>query len=368
MQLNKILSDWSEVIFVEYPYSVFVHTFIKFKSRFPKIFKSRPYKNNNDITLFMPVMLFHHKFWKKIKMTLKIDNYLVAKQISSLLKKKYRDKKIIIWYYDPYNYELKKIIKPAYIVYDYYDNYEYEIDGKLNIDKRKFNQAVLKESDLIFCTGKVMFDNSVNLNSNTFYLPNGHDFKIVSENEKNELDLRKNINKKEIIIGYLGNIRDWIDFSLIQNLLNNLKSKQKVMFVGPVEKNVVKIINELKKNEKFIHIDKVSYEIAGEYIKTFDTGIIPFKINKFTEGVLPNKLFEYLAFGINIVSTSLPDVKYYSKFVNIADTNEKFIEYCINFDNYKKTYSYDEYENVMNNSTWQIKAEIINEKLKMILN
>src|SRR6185295_12470448 len=68
-----------------------------------------------------------------------------------------------------------------------------------------------------------------------------------------------------------------------------------------------------------------SYQSLPGFAKGFDAAILPFKINRLTEAVNPIKLREYLAAGLPVVSTPLPEAKPYSGFVRIADTPDQFV-------------------------------------------
>jgi hypothetical protein len=60
-------------------------------------------------------------------------------------------------------------------------------------------------------------------------------------------------------------------------------------------------------------------------VQAFDVGIIPYTISPWTRSVDPLKLLEYLAAGIPVVSTALPEVDKYRGAVRIADTSSDFI-------------------------------------------
>ena len=359
-ELNKQLSKWSKVVFVEYPYSILIHTLIKFKSRFVNFIKNGSQKYIDNINIFTPIILFHDKIWRKSNLTYKIDSYLIAKQVSKFIKNNYPEYAVILWTAFPYNLLLTRKLKHDFLIYDYYDNFSFNFDGNFNESADNLNKKLIKNSNMILCTAGVMLNSAKEINRNVYYIPNGHNFNLKKIGETNKVLLPVEVK----IIGYLGNIRDWIDFKLINELLEKLKDDQYLIFVGPVEKVVLKIVNELKKNSKFIHINKVPYEDTWKYIKSFDTGIIPFKINKFTEGVLPYKFYEYIACGIPIISTALPDIKQFGNIIKVADNNEDFVNYCIS-DVYEINEEIRaEYSKIAESSTWQNRAEKINLLLK----
>ena len=72
-------------------------------------------------------------------------------------------------------------------------------------------------------------------------------------------------------------------------------------------------------------LGKVNYQDLPSYARHFDVGIIPFVINDLTINVNPLKLLEYLACGLPVVSTPLPEVSRYKDFVETAETPEKFV-------------------------------------------
>lgn len=357
--LNSLLSQWSNVVFVENPFSLIFHTFIKFKSRFLKLIKTGRFRNSNGIFIFTPIILFHEKIWKKFRPAMLLDNYILNYQLNKFLNLNYKSSKNILWHCDPYNFFTTEKLKIYKRIYDYYDNFDYNADGTINEMRKDLNEKLMIICDLIFCTGRVMYKRSLKLNANTYYIPNGHSIFLSDSID----DPIPEINKESEIIGYIGNIRDWIDFSLIKELVNNLKKNQEVIFIGPVENNVKKNIAELKKLNGFRYFEKVEFDKVGSYIKRFAVGIIPFKLNHFTEGVLPIKFFEYLASGIQIVSTALPDLKQFESVINISQNNTEFVEYCLNNSGYKKDTSLEIRKIIIQESKWEKRAEFMNKKV-----
>ncbi len=353
--LQERLSSWSNVIFIESPFSLLYHTFFRFRTRVIPVFKKK--NISGDVKSFAPVTVFHHRVWKKIPLSLKLDSLMISSQLRRFIKKYFPESKIIAWANSPFDYANIKNIDPKNIIYDYYDNFSYDNSGRLNRFLDDLNRRLIKNSDLIFCTGKVMYDFAKSMNKNTWYVPNGHNLILGRKITKKDL----NVNGK--IIGYIGNIRDWIDFTLIGKLLNSLKKNDYLFFIGPIEKNVLERVNLLKKNDSFRHLPAVEYSEIFNFIKAFDIGIIPFKINKFTEGVLPNKFFEYIAADIKIVSTPLPDLLQFKNIINVAKDCDEFIEMCIN-ENMKLNKDQSGYKKIKDESTWNNRAGFIESKVK----
>lgn len=321
-------SEWTDVILIQPSLSISVHLFTKFKSKILAYFTGKNKYNEVEkgIKLFTPFIFFHHLFWSKVKFFKSVDVFLLSRQINKLIIKKQQGRKVILWMQIPENFFLVKKVNYDYLVYDYYDNHIYSVDGELLKHKAFYNQELIKKCDLVICTAIEMYNQASKFNKNSLYLPNANnagdiDF-IFDENIHTEIS-----TIKEPIIGYIGNIRNWIDFNLIEYLLNELIDV-KIVFVGLIDKSAKNNIKKLKKYKNFILTGNKPLELVPYYLKLFNVGIIPFKLTKFTEGVLPNKFFEYITANIPVVTTNLPDFKFYKEYIGISETYEKFLINC----------------------------------------
>lgn len=61
------------------------------------------------------------------------------------------------------------------------------------------------------------------------------------------------------------------------------------------------------------------------YCRGFDVGVIPFKTNELTTRANPLKLREYLAAGLPVVSTPLPEVARYADLVYLKNGADAFL-------------------------------------------
>jgi len=138
-------------------------------------------------------------------------------------------------------------------------------------------------------------------------LPNGVDTELFRNygNTKPQLGL-----DDYFVVGYVGVLREWVDFEPIYQTLRELPDDIIFLVVGKEGKYQENI--ELAKKygviEKVRFVGNVPYSKVPLYISAMDVGVIPFKLNSITEHALPLKLFEYMACGKPVVSTSLPAV------------------------------------------------------------
>ena len=84
----------------------------------------------------------------------------------------------------------------------------------------------------------------------------------------------------------------------------------------------------MKNLENVFFLGESKHNKLPSFLKGFDVGIIPYKVNDFTNSVYSCKLNEYLSMGIPVVSTNLNETKIYNKkhksIIDIGDTYEKF--------------------------------------------
>lgn len=107
-------------------------------------------------------------------------------------------------------------------------------------------------------------------------------------------------------------------------------------------------------------IDYKPQEQLSGFLRRFNVGIIPFRINNFTMGVFPNKFYEYMACGIPVVTTSLPDLKKYSRIIGYSYTYEEFRDNCLHAINGQFVSKIKDYKVLAQLNSWKVKAEQIN--------
>ena len=66
------------------------------------------------------------------------------------------------------------------------------------------------------------------------------------------------------------------------------------------------------------------YNLLPEYLRGFDVATVPFTSNQVTLRASPIKFYEYLAAGIPIVATRLPDLEPLAEFAHLVTSAEGF--------------------------------------------
>lgn len=123
------------------------------------------------------------------------------------------------------------------------------------------------------------------------------------------------------VIGFFGALSSWLDFDLIAALAT-ARPDWSFVFIGPVDTDITAISGLHN-----VHLlGRVTYERLPAYAACFDVGIIPFQVNELTKSVNPLKLLEYLACGLPVVSSFMPELRRFADVVSIVDGKEGFLK------------------------------------------
>lgn len=289
------LSRNNDVLFVENLGS----RHIKFKDLnriFPRILrwiksKSGFLKINKSLHTYTPLFIpFHFT-----RIFINFNESIILNDIYKWINFKYSDeKKIIIISFIPIPLIRNIIQKINPIVSIYYCADNMTLNNKFaRLNENRF----IKKVDHIFYTSENL-KKKVEINPSNYLLSSGVNIKKFIGKFK-----KKKINKKEVIFGYIGSVREIFDLELIYAAAQILKNC-KFIIVGPVFVDVSK----LKKLPNIQFIGYVSHSKVSKYINSFDVCLMPYIKNNFSKSIYPVKLNEYLFMRKPIFSTRIPEI------------------------------------------------------------
>ncbi|HUT57289.1 MAG TPA: glycosyltransferase [Phycisphaerae bacterium] len=186
---------------------------------------------------------------------------------------------------------------------------------------RRDEEDLCRRADLVVTTSQTLQDAKAPLNPNTILVPHGVDYEHFSKAVTEDLPLPDDI--KDIphpILGFFGLIRDWVDLDLLAEVCR-LRPDWHVVLIGDSTVNLA----PYRGIPNMHFLGRRPYASLPAYCKAFDVGLIPFRMNELTKAVNPIKLKEYLAAGLPVVSTPLPEVALYKGVVSVAVTSEEVV-------------------------------------------
>jgi glycosyltransferase involved in cell wall biosynthesis/beta-glucosidase/6-phospho-beta-glucosidase/beta-galactosidase len=127
------------------------------------------------------------------------------------------------------------------------------------------------------------------------------------------------------VAGYVGVIDERVDLDLVAELAGALPDWT-IRMVGPVAK-----IDEedLPHAVNIEYAGMAAYERLPAIMAELDVALMPFALNEATRSISPTKTLEYLAAGLPVVSTRVPDVVAdYEGVVSLVDGAAAFADAC----------------------------------------
>lgn len=179
-----------------------------------------------------------------------------------------------------------------------------------------------KKVNLVIVTSENLLKSKLENFKDVFLIPHGVDYDHFSKARLENLSIPEEMKSfREPVIGYHGLIQDLIDVDLLESIAE-LRPNWEIVLIGEIFFDVKKIPNRPN-----IHLlGKKSYSDIPNYLKCFNVGLIPYKITRRTIYANPIKLREYLAAGIPVVSTPLPEAIKYNSEIKIAKNAKEFVE------------------------------------------
>jgi uncharacterized SAM-binding protein YcdF (DUF218 family)/glycosyltransferase involved in cell wall biosynthesis len=183
---------------------------------------------------------------------------------------------------------------------------------------------LLKEADIVFVTSERLRERAAIHARSVHLFPAGVKFeefaRIRADGGGPPADVA---SLAKPIIGYIGGLHQWVDQALLLKVAARWPDASFVL-VGPpyCETGALAAAPNVHLLGARPHAD------VPRYIKSFDVGLIPYRISEYTDSVYPVKLNEYLAMGVPVVATDLPEIRRFNAehgdLVRIAADAEDF--------------------------------------------
>ncbi len=182
-------------------------------------------------------------------------------------------------------------------------------------------QRLVERAHLVIASSERLFESKRRLNANTVLVRHGVDHAHFSR----ALDPRTVIPDEVAglprpVLGFFGLIADWIDLELLEKVARAHPSGSLVLLGrARVELGALAGLRN-------VHLlGPRPYASLPAYCKGFDAALMPFRINELTLNSNPLKVREYLAAGLPVVSTAIPEVERIPHCL-IGRSHEEFLE------------------------------------------
>ena len=175
--------------------------------------------------------------------------------------------------------------------------------------------------DLALATSLPLYRKCARLAKRVLQLPNAADLNHFSQPMEDWPVPPEIVSLAGPVIGYMGAISAWFDFDLLRHAPQQ-----------PPEWNFVLIgstwdaerHHDLERKPNVFFLGEKPYDELPAYLAQMDAACIPFKITPITRSTDPVKLYEYLAAGLPVVASPLPELERFKDWVQVAGTPEEF--------------------------------------------
>lgn len=204
-----------------------------------------------------------------------------------------------VWLQTPMALDLLPRLGARRVIYDVMDDLASFAGAPEGLVLRQ--RRSLQEADVVFTGGRSLHRSVVaHRPHGTHLFPSGVDtahYEPARQHRARRSDRRP-------VAGYVGVIDERLDLDLVAGLADALPDWE-IRMVGPVTK-----IDEasLPRRPNLAYPGQKRYEDLPAVMGGFDVALMPFALNEATASISPTKTLEYLAAGLPVVSTRVPDV------------------------------------------------------------
>lgn len=206
------------------------------------------------------------------------------------------------WYYTPMALSYSSDLRPALTVYDCMD--ELSAFAGAPPAMRDNEQCLFASADLVFTGGASLFESKRRQHPSVHLFPSSVDVAHFQRAREAENEPQEQTSIPHPRIGYAGVIDERMDLDLLRRAAERRPDVQFVL-IGPV----VKIDpGSLPRLPNIHYLGMKSYAELPAYFSGWKIGMLPFALNESTRFISPTKTPEYLAAGLQVISTPIRDV------------------------------------------------------------
>lgn len=255
-----------------------------------------------NLYVYSPLVLPYPNFTPVVQ----LNSILVLRTIRRWMRELgIRDMILFTWLPTGIARSLVEALDPAATVYFCCDNFASRTADAAKIEASE--NALLARTDLVLAHGIRLQERLEKKHSHVVLMQYGISEDLFSQAvaHKHEKDQKKTTS---LVYGYVGGLHEHVDQELLVGLAKQYPDAE-VRLIGPSQCD----ISNLRRQPNIQILGQRPHRDLPGYICDFDVGLIPYRKNSYTETVFPTKLTEYLACGIPVLSTDIPEVVAFEK-------------------------------------------------------
>jgi len=219
----------------------------------------------------------------------------------------------ILWTFLPTVHRLLGRLHERLVVYHCVDEYS-AFSGVSRAAVERMERELVRRADVVLTSSQQLADERRPFNSNTHFVQHGVDVTHFARAADPATEVPAEIRGlPRPVIGFHGLLAEWVDLDLVRKLAD-ARPTWSFVLIGKPASDLGAIAGAAN-----VHLlGRKPYGTLPAYCRGFDAAIIPFRIDALTLRSNPLKMREYLAAGLPVVSTPLPEVARYSHLLHQA--------------------------------------------------
>ena len=259
---------------------------------------------------------------------LKISQGFLASQVKKAMKR-LGFKNVVNMVFNPAAGMIAGRLAESQVIYYCVDEYTAFTGASPGL--KRIEDDLFRRADLVVVSAERLFQSKKHLNPDTFVIRHGTDWRHFRTALDPDLAIPAEIaNLRRPIIGFHGLLADWVDYGLIKKVAEHFKEGS-VVLIGKIAVDAEQKVKVLDGVPNIHLLGRKPYADLPAYCKAFDVALNPFAINELTLAANPLKVREYLAAGLPVVSTDIPEVRVLDDCLVGTDHDDfiKKIEYAL---------------------------------------
>lgn len=226
----------------------------------------------------------------------------------------------ITWTFLPTSADVAGTLGERLVVYHCVDEYT-EFTGTDRDAVAAMERRLLERADVVIVSAERLLETKRRHNPNVHLVTHGVDVEHFRRACRPETRVPEELAALPgAVIGFFGLIADWVDLELLRRVAL-ARPQWSLALVGKLDTDPSPVADLPN-----VHLfGRKDYADLPGWCKGFDVAVLPFAINELTLAANPLKLREYLAAGLPVVATPIPEVERLGELVLRAGDGEGFV-------------------------------------------